>query len=81
MRLFTSGIRLLGALSSFSLVAHSRDVDPTEDFCSVSRHMSRASSSLLECFISLTVYLQMVEVYSGRERRYALYCGWSSVVS
>lgn len=45
MPLFTPGPWLLGVLLSFSLVAHGRDVDPTEDFCSLSEHMSRTPSS------------------------------------
>lgn len=49
MPLLTSSVWLLGALLSFSLVlvVHSRDADPTENFCSLYSHMSRALSNLL----------------------------------
>ncbi|KAG0138332.1 hypothetical protein HOY82DRAFT_595934 [Tuber indicum] len=38
---FRSGVWLLGALLSFSSVAHGRDADPTKDFCSLSGHMGQ----------------------------------------
>ena len=56
MRLLTSGLWLLGGLLPFSLVVHSRDVDPTEDFCSLRSHMSRILPSLLKHFVSLFIY-------------------------
>ncbi|RPA93037.1 hypothetical protein L873DRAFT_1847396 [Choiromyces venosus 120613-1] len=40
MPLFRSGVWLLGALLSFASVAHGVDADPTDDFCSLSGHMS-----------------------------------------
>jgi len=46
----TSAVRLLIALLSFPSVAHSRDVNPTDDFCSLSAHMSRTLSNLVKCF-------------------------------
>ena len=46
MTRFTWGVWLLGILLSFPLVAHSRDVDPIEDFCSLSAQMSRVSLKL-----------------------------------
>lgn len=55
MRLFTSGSWLLGVLLSFSSVAHSWEVDPTEDFCSLSEHMSRTLFRLLK-HLSLFTY-------------------------
>jgi len=51
MQLLPPSVWVLGVLLSFSLVAHSRDVDPTEDFCSLSAHMSRAPSSLSKDFL------------------------------
>jgi len=53
MPLSTPGAWLLGVLLSFSLVAHGGDVDPTEDFCSLSEHMSRTPPSLPKYFLSL----------------------------
>ena len=57
MRLFTSGLWLLGGLLPFSSIVHSKDADPTEDFCSLNSHMSRTPPpSLLKYFVSLFVY-------------------------
>ena len=56
MPLLTSGVWLLGALLSFSSVpvVHSRDADPTENFCSLYSHMSRAPSDFLKFHSLLT---------------------------
>ena len=51
MPLFTSGVWLLGTLLSFTSVVLSVDVDPVEDFCSLSGHMSRAPSTCRNTFI------------------------------
>jgi len=53
MPLLIFGVWLLGALLSFSSVVRSLDADPTENFCSLSSHMSRTPPNLLKCFHSL----------------------------
>jgi len=40
-----STVWLLAALLSFPSVAHSMDVDPTNDFCSLSAHISRTPAT------------------------------------
>ena len=50
MPLVRSGIWLLGALLSFTSVVHGDGPNPTDDFCSLSGHMSRTPSNLSECF-------------------------------
>ena len=55
MPLFAFGASLLGALLSFTSVVHGGGVDPTEDFCSLSAHMSRAPPSLLIRLYSLFI--------------------------
>ena len=50
MPYLTTAVWLLMTLLSFPSVAYSKDVDPTDDFCSLSAHMSRTLSNLLKCF-------------------------------
>ena len=73
MPLFTSGVWLLGALLSFTSMVLSVDVDPVEDFCSLSAHMSRAPSTYRNTFIRF--FLTKFEACSGSERWYSLYRG------
>ena len=67
---------VLGVLLSFSLVAHGRDVDPTEDFCSLSAHMSRAPSNLSKDFLSQ--FIDQLSKYLVTEKDGILYIlgGW-----
>jgi len=67
MPLLTSCVWLLGALLSFSSVAHSRDANPTEDFCSLSDHMSRTPSNLLKFFHSLFTDQRVVYIVAQKD--------------
>ena len=53
MLLFMSSVWFLGALLFFTSVVHGGDVDPAQDFCSLSDHMSRGPPSLLKYLHSL----------------------------
>jgi len=76
MRLLPLSSWVLGVLLSFSLVAHSRDVDPTEDFCSLHAHMSRAPSSLSKDFLPRVI--DQLSMYLVTEKDGILYIvgGW-----
>jgi len=43
-------------IAALFISSPSRDVDPTEDFCSLSSHMSRALPGLLKYFVLLFIY-------------------------
>ena len=73
MPLFTSGVWFLGVLLSFTSVVSSRDVDPTEDFCDLSAHMSEAPSNLPKNFFRFS--LTEGRIFSGSERWRSLHCG------
>jgi len=76
MPLLGPSVLVLGVLLSFSLVAHGRDVDPTEDFCSLSAHMSRTPSGLLKNFLSQ--FIDQLSKYLVTEKDGILYIlgGW-----
>jgi len=76
MLLLTSGVWLLGALLSFPSVVHSLDVNPTEDFCSLSYHMSRTPSNLLKCFYSLFTDQRAVYIVAQKDGVLYIVGGW-----
>jgi len=74
--LLTSGVWLLGALLSFSSVAHSLDANPTEDFCSLSDHMSMTPSNLPTCFHSLFTDQRAVYIVTQKDGMLYIVGGW-----
>ncbi|KAG0638828.1 hypothetical protein HOY80DRAFT_130402 [Tuber brumale] len=65
MPLFRSGVWLLGALLSFTSVVHSRDADPTEDFCSLSAHMMARKDDMLYIAGGWMLYPSPYTGYNG----------------
>lgn len=53
MLLFMSSVGFLRALLFFTSAVHGGGVDPAQDFCSLSDHMSKSPSSLLKYLHSL----------------------------
>ena len=76
MPLLTSGVWLLGALLSFSSVVRGLDVSPTENFCSLSYHMSRTPSDLLKCSHSLLTDQRAVYIVAQKDGMLYIVGGW-----
>lgn len=76
MPLFALGACLLGVLLSFTSVAHGGGVDPIEDFCSLSAHMSRVPPSFLILFYSLFIDQRSKHIVAQKDGILYIAGGW-----